>query len=234
MNPAAHGQLYQAACLIIPLVLAIVCHEMAHGMVARALGDHTAAEAGRLTFNPLRHVDPIGTLVLPGLLALAHAPVFGWAKAVPVNKWRLHNPRRDMMLVAAAGPGSNFVLAGLAALALGLMLRLLGPQGLASGAPAFIAENLGNFITINLFLGLFNLLPIPPFDGSHVVEGLLPEGMARGYARLRRYGMLVPLILIVLVPVVFGVSAVDRFVDPPFEWFAGLAVRLMRLVAGPA
>jgi len=231
MNPAAHSQLYQALCLIIPLVLAIVCHEMAHGLVARALGDGTAQEAGRLSFNPLRHVDPIGTVILPGMLALSGAPVFGWAKPVPVNKWRLHNPQRDMMWVAAAGPASNFVLAGLAAVMLGLMAR-----GMAGGQMApvggFVVTNLVNFLQINLFVGLFNLLPIPPFDGSHIVEGLLPMRLARGYAKIRRFGMLVPLLIVVVVPMVFGVSVVEHFVGPPYGWLYGQYAGLAQLVAG--
>ena len=115
--------LYQGAALILPLIMAIVFHEVAHGYVARLLGDPTADELGRLTLNPLRHVDPVGTVVLPGMLALAHMPVFGWAKPVPVVPQRLRNPRRDMMLVALAGPGSNLVLAALGAVVLGLLVR---------------------------------------------------------------------------------------------------------------
>jgi Zn-dependent protease len=160
---------YQALALIVPLIFAIVFHEVAHGWVARALGDPTAQRMKRLTLNPLRHVDPIGTIVLPGLLALVKAPVFGWAKPVPVNKWMLRNPRYGMMAVAAAGPASNLILAGIAAIALGLLLRPYVGLQEPGGFAGFAALNLFNFISINIFLALFNLLPIPPFDGSHIV-----------------------------------------------------------------
>ena len=219
MNAPEHGQLYEALCLILPLVLAIVCHEVAHGLVARALGDTTAHDAGRLTLNPLRHVDPLGTLIVPGLLALAHLPVFGWAKPVPVNMWRLRNPRRDMMLVAAAGPASNFVMALMAAVMLGLVLRFADGWYYHLPAPAaIVARSLGYFIQITLSLALFNLIPIPPFDGSHIVEGLLPDGLARGYAKVRRYGMLVPILLIVVLPMVLHIDIVSGLIGPPFDW----------------
>ncbi|MBC2652305.1 site-2 protease family protein [Novosphingobium flavum] len=223
--------LYQGAALILPLVMAIVFHEVAHGYVARLLGDSTADDMGRLTLNPLRHVDPVGTVILPGMLALAHMPVFGWAKPVPVVPRQLRNPRRDMMLVALAGPGSNLVLAALGAVVLGLMVRL------ADGAPAgpivgFVALNLFNFLSINVFLALFNLLPIPPFDGSHVVEGLLPRRLAAAYAGIRRTGfMLVLLLLVVLPQVIPGFDPVGRLVGPPVDWVLGHYLRLADLVA---
>ena len=173
-----YDTLYQAAATIVPLILAIVFHEVAHGWAALALGDPTAQERRRLSLNPLRHVDPIGTIVLPGLLKLAGAPVFGWAKPVPVNKWRLRNPRFGMMAVAAAGPASNLVLAALAAVALGLLVGGAGDLQQVSGGLRFLTLNLFNFVLINIFLALFNLLPLPPFDGSHIVEGLLPAASA--------------------------------------------------------
>lgn len=228
MNP--DNPLWLAATLIVPLVIAIVFHEVAHGWVARALGDPTAARLGRLTLNPLKHVDPVGTVLLPGLLALTHLPVFGWAKPVPVDARRLPNPRRDMMLVGAAGPAMNFALAALAAILLGLMAR--GGPGEATGAAAFIQANLVNFIGINLFLALFNLLPVPPFDGSHIIEGLLPEGLARGYSRLRPFGLVLMLVLLLVVPQVFGVSVVNKLVLPPFEWLSGHYEALANAVAG--
>ena len=168
-----NNMLYQIAVWLVPLIIAIVFHEVAHGLVARRLGDPTAEERGRLSFNPIRHVDPFGTLILPMLLAISHAPVFGWAKPVPVNYARLRNPRRDMVLVALAGPGMNLLLAiaGAAILA-GDACAVGGAHGLAR--PRFIASNALNFVLINIFLGVFNLLPVPPFDGGHVVEGLLP------------------------------------------------------------
>jgi len=223
------GTLLQAAALIVPLIIAIVFHEVAHGWVALALGDPTAREQRRLTLNPLRHVDPIGTIVVPGMLALASLPTFGWAKPVPVNQRRLRNPRYGMMAVAAAGPLTNFVLAAIGAVALGLLARSAG----AGDGTSFLALNLQNFIFINIFLALFNLLPIPPFDGSHIVEGLLPRRAARTYARLRPWGF--PLIfgLLVVVPYIWpGSGLVQRLVLPPFGWIAEHYETLIRMVAG--
>ena len=223
--------LYQAATIIVPIVLAVVFHEVAHGYVASLLGDQTARASGRLTLNPLRHVDPVGTVLLPGILALAHAPVFGWAKPVPVDARRLRNPRRDMMLVALAGPGSNLVMALLSAVLLGLLVRVGGPnQGLLM---LFVAQNLFNFIIINVSLGLFNLLPIPPFDGSHVVEGLLPRPTARVYASFRTKGLLVVFALIVLLPYLMpNLHLLDRVLGPPLEWVVRRLLAVTRLVAG--
>lgn len=221
--------LLQAAALVVPLIFAIVFHEVAHGWVARALGDPTAHRLRRLSLNPLRHVDPIGTVVLPGALAMAGAPVFGWAKPVPVDQRRLRNPRYGMMLVAAAGPLTNLILATLAAVLLGLFAR----TGAAGGVSAFVALNLQNFILINIFLALFNLLPIPPFDGSHIVEGLLPGRAARGYAKLRPYGFPLLFLLLLVVPYIWpGLGIVERLVFPPVEWAAGHYQALVRTVAG--
>ena len=225
--------LFQAASLIIPLILAIVFHEVAHGWTARALGDPTAAEENRLSLNPLRHVDPVGTVILPGLLALAKGPIFGWAKPVPVNKWRLRNPRYGMMLVAAAGPGINFVMAGFAAAALGLVLAAFGEVSEPSVAARFLAANLLNFITVNVFLALFNLLPIPPFDGSHIVEGLLPRSIAPAYARLHKWGLLVMIGLLVVLPwAVPGFNPVGDLLLGPFEWVTGKYMALAAGIAG--
>ena len=224
------GTFHDAATLIFPLVLAIVCHEVAHGAMARLLGDHTAAEQGRLTLNPLVHVDPVGTVIFPGLLALAHLPVFGWAKPVPVNQWRLRNPRWGMPLVAAAGPGSNLLLGVLAAVGLGLFARFdPAPIGLA----AFTIANLGNFLAINISLALFNLLPIPPFDGSHILEGVLPRWLARHYAGMRRGGMLLVILVLVVLPwLIPGFNPVGTLVGPPFEWLFNQFMTLANLVAG--
>ncbi|MFC3174154.1 site-2 protease family protein [Novosphingobium bradum] len=229
--------LVQAAALIMPLVLAIVFHEVAHGRVARHFGDPTALERGRLTLNPLRHVDPIGTIVLPGMLALAHLPVFGWARPVPVDARRLDNPRRDMMLVAAAGPATNLALALVGAVLLGLLARPFAGAGVgegeAGGLVGFLALNLINFVMINVFLALFNLLPIPPFDGSHIVEGLLPLRLARGYAKVRRLGFaLVLVVLIVLPTLVRGFDPIGWLVRPPVEWLTGHYFALADAIAG--
>src|SRR4051812_10306981 len=183
---------FRAATWLIPLVFAIVLHEIAHGWVANAFGDPTARRQGRLSLNPLRHVDPFGTIALPLLLAVAGAPVFGWAKPVPVVARRMRNPRLHMMLVALAGPGMNLLLAVAAALLLAALLRHEG----SSLASPFLMLNLLNFVAINIFLAIFNLLPMPPFDGGHVVEGLLPRRAARQYAKLGRYGF--PLLFVLL------------------------------------
>jgi Zn-dependent protease len=223
--------LLDAAALIVPLILAIVFHEVSHGWTALALGDPTAQEQRRLSLNPLRHVDPFGTVILPGFLALAGAPIFGWAKPVPVNRWRLRDPRRGMMVVAAAGPGSNLVLAAVGAVLLGLVVRFAGSAD--SAVLEFIAKNFSNFIMINVFLALFNLLPIPPFDGSHIVEGLLPRGLAEGYARLRPYGFPLLIVLLLVVPYFFPQwGIVGRLVVPPVMWATGHYFALAQFVAG--
>ncbi len=207
----------QVAALVVPLIIAIVFHEVAHGWVARALGDPTAADMNRLSLNPLRHVDPVGTIVVPGFLALLKGPVIGWAKPVPVNKYRLRNPRFGMMAVAAAGPGTNFLLAGIGAVLLGLLAATQGPQ--PSGLAAFAALNLVFFLQINIFLALFNLLPIPPFDGSHILEGLLPRAAARHYARVRPVGLTLIILLLVVLPwLVPSLNIIQRFVLPPVRW----------------
>ena len=222
---------YNAAVLIIPLVIAIVFHEVAHGWAAKWLGDPTAEEQRRLSFNPLRHVDPVGTIVLPLVLAIAHAPVFGWAKPVPVSYNRLRNPRTGMMLVALAGPGMNLVLATIAAIALGAFVGLHGSVPDA-GAAGFVFENLYNFILINVFLALFNLLPIPPFDGGHVVEGLLPRPLARQYAKLGRFGFVLLIGLLVVLPMVAPhANIVARVVVPPAEAVTHLFLALAGLIA---
>ena len=193
--------LYQVAIWLIPLIIAIVFHEVAHGYVARMLGDQTAAERGRLTLNPIRHVDPVGTLLVPMMLALAHAPIFGWAKPVPVVTERLNHPRRDMALVALAGPGINLIMATITAAVIGSWAATAGglPQ---TGAVGFAAANLVNFLYINVFLAIFNLLPVPPFDGGHVIEAILPRPLAAQFGKLHRFAFPVMLFLLVVLPMI--------------------------------
>ncbi len=205
------------AALIVPMIFAIVFHEVAHGLAAKWLGDPTAQERGRLSLNPIRHVDPIGTVVLPGALALMGLPVFGWAKPVPVIPERMRNPRLGMMLSAAAGPASNFLQALVGAVLLGLLVATYGSVEEPGGVVKFLVMLLSYVLMINVFIGLFNLIPVPPFDGSHIVEGLLPRGLAAQYARLRNFGFALVLIVIVVLPYVFpSFDPVGAIVDKPF------------------
>ncbi|MEL0252860.1 MAG: site-2 protease family protein [Novosphingobium sp.] len=232
MNP--EGLVWQIATIAIPMILAIVFHEVAHGWVARALGDPTAAEQKRLSLNPFRHVDPFGTIILPGLLKLSGAPVFGWAKPVPVDFRRLRNPRVGMMLVAAAGPVTNFVLAAIAAVGLGVLVRATDSMGEPGLGALFLSDNLRNFLLVNLFLGAFNLLPIPPFDGSRIVMGALPAPLARGYARLEPFGLIMVFGLLVILPYFApDLHLVQRLIGPPVEWMGQQLANLAMLVAGP-
>jgi Zn-dependent protease len=210
---------FQIATWLIPLVFAIVFHEISHGWVANAFGDPTAKRLGRLSPNPIRHVDPFGTVALPLLLAITGVPVFGWAKPVPVVAARMRNPRLHMILVALAGPGMNLLLALLAVFALALAEPLARSPDVAS---QFLIANLGNFVVINVFLALFNLLPIPPFDGGHVVEGLLPRPMAKRYAALGRFGFPLLIVLLVVLPMISpSLNVVARLVVPPADWVIG-------------
>jgi Zn-dependent protease len=219
----------QLALLLIPcLIVAIVFHEVAHGYAALLLGDPTAREKRRLSLNPIRHVDPVGTLLVPGALALFGGPVFGWAKPVPVNFSRLDHPRLGMMLVAAAGPATNFVLAALGAIALGLYAGAAAP----SAAGEWVSGFFYLFIMINVFLGLFNLLPIPPFDGSHIVEGLLPRSMAVQYAKLRQLGMLLFILLIAATWAFPQAGIIEKVVGPPVDWAMNQYLSLAQMVSG--
>ncbi|WP_230280410.1 site-2 protease family protein [Croceicoccus sp. Ery15] len=223
-------QIILAAILIPCLIVAIVFHEVSHGWSALLLGDPTAQEARRLSLNPLRHVDPVGTVLLPGSMALIGGPVFGWAKPVPVNKWRLNNPRFGMMAVAAAGPASNFVMAGIAAVVLGLLARNLDPASV-SVPMQWTVTGIDYFILINIFLAFFNLLPIPPFDGSHIVEGLLPPSAARAYAKLRPAGMLL-LVGVIAVSWFFPeLGVIENVVWPPVDWLRGIFLGLADMIA---
>lgn len=218
------------------LIVAIVFHEVAHGLVANWLGDPTAREQKRLSLNPLRHVDPVGTLLVPGMLALASGPIFGWAKPVPVVKRRLRNPRYGMMVVAAAGPGTNFVLAAIASI-------VAGVAGLAAQFQTLAGNGLGNeptltgvalflFILINIFLGMFNLLPIPPFDGSHIVEGLLPRRYVHLYERLRPFGMLLFMGLVLLTWFAPELGVLENTIGPPVDWALRQYLSLAQAVSG--
>lgn len=224
--------LLDIASWVVPLVFAIVFHEISHGWVANAFGDPTARDLGRLSPNPVRHVDPFGTVVLPLILAVTGAPVFGWAKPVPVIAERLRNPRLHMMLVALAGPGINLVLALVGAFALAFVLATADqPPGFAT---LFLAANLTNFVMINVFLAVFNLLPVPPFDGGHVVEGLLPRRLVPKWRELGKYALVILILLLVVLPMVSpSLSIVSWIVVPPVQWIVGAIAGLAGLgVAG--
>lgn len=187
--------LIQLSIWAIPTVFAIILHEVMHGVVAKALGDDTAARAGRLTLNPVSHIDPFGTLFLPALLLFLHLPVFGFAKPVPVDFRRLRNPRAGMIAVAAAGPLTNLTLAVVSAIAMRMLLdNLRTPWGPSIALPlAYMAHA---SVIINVVLGVFNLFPLLPLDGGRVAAGLMPPPMARSFARLEPYGFLILLLLL--------------------------------------
>jgi Zn-dependent protease len=187
--------LYDVSVWVLPLVIAITFHEAAHGFVAHRLGDNTAYDLGRVSFNPLRHIDPFGTLIMPAILLMAHSPfLFGYAKPVPVNFRALRNPRIDMVLVALAGPATNIALALLAAAA----FHVVGY--LPANAARWAADNLKNALVINVILAIFNMLPIPPLDGGRVAVGLLPKVLAVPLSRLEPFGMLILIGILILLP----------------------------------
>jgi Zn-dependent protease len=190
-----NSTLYAVSVWVLPLVIAITFHEAAHGFVAHHFGDNTAWEQGRVSFNPLKHIDPFGTLILPAVLLLSHSPfLFGYAKPVPVNFRALRNPRIDMVWVALAGPATNIALALVAAAAFHLLAY--APESAAQ----WIAENLKNALVINVVLAIFNMLPIPPLDGGRVAVGLLPNALAVPLSRLEPYGMLILIGFLILLP----------------------------------
>ncbi len=170
----------------------VILHEVAHGKAAGWCGDHTAREMGRLTFNPIPHIDPMGTVVLPLLLAVTRSPVmFGWAKPVPINPWRFRNPKRDIAIVGAAGPLSNLGLAMLAAAAFKLVVPRFGIEDPISHF--FLTTTI-----INVVLLVFNLIPLPPLDGSRILTGILPKNLAVPYMRLERFGFILIFLLLFL------------------------------------
>ena len=209
--------LYTVSIWVLPVLIAITFHEAAHGWVADRLGDDTARRLGRVTFNPLKHVDRFGTIVLPGLLLLLQAPfLFGYAKPVPVNFSRLRRPKRDMIWVAAAGPGANIVLA----LAAGLAFHLT--PFFSDSLGDWLADNLRNAVLINVVLAVFNMLPLPPLDGGRVLTGLLPMPYAHYFARIERYGMMILIGLLFVLPLIGRQLGVDAnvllwLIGPPIE-----------------
>lgn len=208
MSPEILSLIHEVAAWAAPVLIAITFHEAAHAYAAWKLGDDTAHRLGRVSFNPFRHIDLFGTVLLPAVLLLTRAPLlFGWAKPVPVASRRLRRPRRDMMLVALAGPASNLALALVSA----LLMRVAGllPEA------AWVTAMLQRSILINLVLAIFNMIPIPPLDGGRIVAGLLPPSLARYLARLERYGLVLVIALFLLVPILGRQAGMDL---NPFRW----------------
>ena len=196
--------IYLITVWAIPVIIAVTFHETAHGFVAHLLGDDTAWRLGRVSFNPFKHVDPFGTILLPGILLLLRSPfVFGYAKPVPVNFRALRSPRRDMVLVAAAGPAMNIALAIAAALAFHLIGYLPAP-----GAQ-WLAENLKSALIINVVLAVFNLFPLPPLDGGRILVGILPKGVGAYVARFEPYGLLILIGVFIVLPLLGAQLGVD-------------------------
>jgi Zn-dependent protease len=220
--------LYTASTWILPLVIAITFHEAAHAFVAHHFGDDTAWKLGRVSFNPLKHVDPFGTVLLPAMLLLSHSPfLFGYAKPVPVNFRALRSPRLDMVLVAAAGPATNILLAMVAAAAFHLV------RFVPEDAAPWVVDNLKNALVINVILAIFNLLPIPPLDGGRIAVGLLPNALAVPLSRLEPFGMLILIALLIVVPMVgtqFGLSL--NVVSAGVNAATGFVIGLILLLTG--
>ena len=226
----ANDTLYTISVWILPLVIAITFHEAAHGFVAHHFGDNTAWERGRVSFNPLKHIDPFGTLILPAVLLLSHSPfLFGYAKPVPVNFRALRNPRIDMVWVALAGPATNIALALIAAAAFHLL-----PFAPDSSAQ-WIADNLKNALVINVVLAIFNLLPIPPLDGGRVAVGLLPNVLAVPLSRLEPFGMLILIGLLILLPVAGQQLGLNLdVISAILRTVTGTVIRILLLLTGNA
>jgi Zn-dependent protease len=222
--------LYDLSVWALPLIIAITFHEAAHGFVAHRLGDDTAWKLGRVSFNPLKHIDPFGTILLPGLLLLSHAPfLFGYAKPVPVNFRALNHPRIDMVWVALAGPAINILLAALAAAA----FHLIG--FVPASSAQWIADNLKNTLVINVVLAVFNMLPLPPLDGGRVAVGLLPGVLARPLARLEPYGMLILIAILIALPLLGAQLGQNLDIISQYLRAAtGFVIRLLLVLTGNA
>jgi Zn-dependent protease len=222
--------LYEVSVWVLPLIIAITFHEAAHGFVAHHFGDNTAWDRGRVSFNPLRHIDPFGTLIMPAILLLSHSPfLFGYAKPVPVNFRALRNPRIDMVWVALAGPATNIALALFAATAFHVV------DYVPESAAQWLADNLKNALVINVILAIFNMLPIPPLDGGRVAVGLLPPMLAAPLARLEPYGMLILIGILILLPLAgsqFGLNL--DVISAILRTMTGYVLRLILVVTGNA
>jgi len=187
--------LYDASTWVLPVIIAVTFHEAAHGFVAYRFGDDTAWRLGRVTFNPFKHVDPFGTIILPAMLILMRSPfLFGYAKPVPVDFARLNRPRRDMVLVALAGPVTNILLA------IASSLLFYSVEWMPRDPAEWVAANLVHSIQINAVLCVFNMIPLPPLDGGRVAVGLLPRALAYPLARVEPFGMVILLLALFIIP----------------------------------
>lgn len=204
---------------LIPILFGVTLHEAAHGYVAYKLGDDTAKRLGRITANPFKHIDPMGTVVIPLILIISSPFVFGWAKPVPVNEQRLRNPRRDMALVACAGPASNFLMAVFWALMLKLSFVLIAHHN-SIGVPLGLMGQAG--IMINLSLFVLNLIPIPPLDGSRVISALLPRPLDKWFEKITPFGFFIVFLLILS-------GLLSKILIPGVLWFQQWLVVLLRL-----
>ncbi len=203
----------------LPVLFAITLHEVAHGWTARHFGDMTAAQLGRLSLNPIKHIDPVGTVIVPAVLLFLGGFVFGWAKPVPVNMFHLHNPKRDMAVVAAAGPAANLVMALGWALIAKLGVSMYGTLEWIA-VPLILMGQAG--IAINLVLMLLNLLPLPPLDGGRVVAGVLPDNLSYQYGRIEPLGLFILLGLLAL-------GVLGKILNPPYTALSDLIVRVFDL-----
>jgi len=224
----SNSTIYAVSVWVIPLVIAITFHEAAHGFVAHHFGDNTAWERGRVSFNPIKHIDPFGTLILPAILLISHSPfLFGYAKPVPVNFRALRHPRIDMVWVALAGPATNIALALIAAA--GFHLLGFAPQNAAQ----WFADNLKNALVINVVLAVFNMLPIPPLDGGRVAVGLLPNVLAVPLSRLEPYGMLILVGFLIVVPMLGTQLGLNLdVISTILRTVTGYVIQLLLLVTG--
>ena len=223
-----HPLIYTASIWIIPVLISITMHEAAHGYTANLLGDDTAKKLGRVTLNPFKHIDKLGTVILPFLLIVMKSPfVFGWAKPVPVKFYRLKNPLRDMVIVAIAGPMTNIALAFVAATILSTMHNFALLDNL------WLVRTLANFFFINVILAVFNMIPIPPLDGGRVAVGILPQYLSYQLARLERFGFFIIITALFIFPLIgkkIGISL------EPIQWFiqsvSSFLIRIIAIITG--